>query len=492
MFTGRFKDVFTDREIDLDLAAERYRSYVDLEDVFQADPNYRDLTPGQIGFLERMMEQSDGITIVRYAPPLNRRTLQPIFAELRPLDAVLTGSRRHNFVDSNGKFWDQHSRPYEQLTRGWQKHVDRAEAIDDHQGVNNPEDHSHDNLARYLFPPGLYHDVPWENHDHDKMSVDRLATHLENHDHPDGGDTVHLKSVKDPNVNRAKRIDVHPSAVERFADARVVYFALEGCLKADAILTEILRTDECASVFSVPSVTLWDCKEFSQFLQQYVKGRTCFIIPDADWQDERKGGAIISQALYCRAAIEDVIGRGGTFIAAPPMYLDGVKTKGIDDYLHAGGKLHDLKIVNPQAPEDMIFYGFKSPSTTSVGKRRDRAMLRFLSIHADTNGEYSAPLLTIARRVIRKGKDRDAVREALMNLVTAGAITSDKPLTTTNTQWIPWPEHNPYGAEWGIKGWSVTHDQEDFWRDIPTLTVDSKYRAAPGSEKTVGEIVNTT
>lgn len=489
MFSGRFREVFTDRAIDLDLATVRYRPYVDLEDVFQADPNYRDLEPGQLTFLERLMEQSDGIVMVRHVPPMESINLEPIFAELRPLDPVWTGSRRHNFVDVNGMFWDHHTRPYEQLTRGWQKHVARAETADDHRLVNNPNDHSHEELAKYLFPPGAHHDVPWTNHNHATMPSDKLADHLDRYDHADGNDTVHLKRTKDPKVNRAKRIDVHPRAVEQFAEAEVVYFALEGCLKADAILSEILRTGERASVFSVPSVTLWDCREFPRFIDQYVKGRICIIIPDADWQDESKGGAIISQALYCRSAIEEWVGRGRTHIAAPPMWLGDVRTKGIDDFLHAGGKLHDLKIVGPRVPEDMIFYGFKSLSTSPSGKRRDRAMLRFLSLHADVNGEYSAPLLTIARRVTRKRMDRDAVRQALMNLVETGVITTDKPLTTASRQWIPWPEHNPYGAEWGSRGWSINRDQDDFWRNIPTFTVHPRYRAEPAADRTVAEVV---
>jgi hypothetical protein len=490
MLEERFKPVFVDRAIDLDLAAVRDRPYVDLEDVFQADPNYRDLEPGQLRFLDLLMEQSDGIVMVRHAPPLKGIDLPPIFAELRPLDAVLTSTRRHNFIDKNGMFWAHHTKPYERLTRGWQKHVARDEALDDHRRVNNPDEHQHENRAKYLFPPGVHREVPWKNHEHAAMTPDKLEAHLGRYEHPDGSDTIHFKRTKDPAVNRAKRIDVHPWAVEKLVDAEVVYFALEGCLKADAILTEILRTGERASVCSVPSVTLWDCREFTYFVQQYVKGRICIIIPDADWQDERKGGAILSQALYCRSAIEELVGRNQAFIAAPPECLGHVKTKGIDDYLRAGGKLHDLKIIDRRPPEDMLVYVFAGPTKNPNGRRRDRAMLRFLSLHADNNGEYSAPLLTIARRVTRKGMDRGAVRQALMNLEEAEAITSDKPLTTTSRQWIRWPEHNPYGAEWGMRGWFVNRDQNDSWRDTPTFTVDPRYRSEPGPERTVGEVVS--
>jgi hypothetical protein len=482
--TGRFKEVFVERAIDLDLAAVRHRPYVDLEDVFQADPNYRDLESGQLRFLERMMEQSDGIVMVRHAPPLKGIALPPIFAELRPLDPVLTGRRRHNFVDKNGKLWDHHIGP-ELRTEGWRKHVTRGEQEDDHHGQNNADDHYHMNLAKYLFPPGVNREVPWENHDHMVMPAEKLAAHLVKYDHPDGADTTHVKSVKDARVNRAKRIDVHPWGVERFGDAEVVYFALEGCLKADAILTAIIHTRERASVFSAPSVTLWDAKEFSRFVKQYLRGKLVIIVPDADWRDERKGGGILAQALYCREALREMGGLTGALIAAPPMCLGEKKTKGIDDFLAAGGKLGDLKVIDRQTPVQ-IFSEWQSPASTVDGRSRDGWVLKFLSLHAaEGTRQYSAPLLTIAKRVVRRGMHSATIKEALLNLVEGGAVTSDKPLVTTSKQWIAWPSHNPYGSG----GWTIEHENEDFWCEIPTFTIDPRYEATTDETQTVEEMV---
>jgi hypothetical protein len=113
MLDERFNGVFVDRAIDLDLAAVRHRPYVDLEDVFQADPNYRDLSRASCVSSTCLMEQSDGIVMVRHAPPLKGIDLPPIFAELRPLDAVLTSTSRHNFIHKNGMFWAHHTKPYE-------------------------------------------------------------------------------------------------------------------------------------------------------------------------------------------------------------------------------------------------------------------------------------------------------------------------------------------------------------------------------------------
>jgi hypothetical protein len=77
------------------------------------------------------------------------------------------------------------------------------------------------------------------------------AVVLDNRD-PDGAKYVFPKGSK-----YAKRIDMHPLAVGLLRDAKRIYFGLEGCIKADAMLSAILRSREKASVLSVPSVTLW-------------------------------------------------------------------------------------------------------------------------------------------------------------------------------------------------------------------------------------------
>ena len=226
---GRFRDVLTDRAIHVDLAAGRYRPYVDLPDVFEADPNYQGLEPGQLRFLDRMIDQSDGIVMIRHAPPLTGIKLPPMFAELRPLDPVLTGTRRHNFVDKNGKLWDHHIGP-ELRTEGWRKHVARADQDDDHYGTNNPGDHIHLTLAKYLFPPGKNRQVAWRNHDHATMNPEKLKAHCGDYPHPDGPETIHFKSAKDPRVNRTRHFTSQHSRVA-FLDAVTVrrQVALDHC-----------------------------------------------------------------------------------------------------------------------------------------------------------------------------------------------------------------------------------------------------------------------
>jgi hypothetical protein len=48
------------------------------------------------------------------------------------------------------------------------------------------------------------------------------------------GPHYHVRREKDPENNQAQRLDIHPWATERLEAARLVYFGIEGCLKADS------------------------------------------------------------------------------------------------------------------------------------------------------------------------------------------------------------------------------------------------------------------
>lgn len=466
-WTDELRKVFTDRAIEDSVRDARHRPYTDLDDVFEADPNYRDLTDGQKRWLDRLVGQSDGVVMVRHAPPITNTSglLEPIFAELRPLHAVKTETRRHNFTDKNGKLWDHHtgSRP---LTEAWKKHINRAVEPDDHHGINNPNDHTHTTTARYLFPPGV------------SKTVTRTWS--------DG--TEHEIRVKDKTHSRAKRLDVHPAALALFDDAETVYFVLEGCLKADAVLSAVLRTGERASVFSVPSVTLWNCYqhgELSAFVQHYLRGRRVIIVPDSDWEDPTKDGAVISQALYCWTALREW-GLAAE-VAAPTPKADGTK-RGIDDYLADGNALADMPIIDRRLPAGLGGWS-GGEARRADGHARTTRLLAFLSLHAtEGTAQFHAPLATIARHA---RIERKAVRDDLVRLVDAGAITSDKPLVLAEHRdqdgnrvpgrWIRWPNHNPY-LEGGF------YRDEMAWAETPTFTVARMLRSYTDRSRTVGEV----
>jgi len=85
----------------------------------------------------------------------------------------------------------------------------------------------------------------------------------------------------DPNDNNAKRLDIHPWASILLNGAHEIFYGIEGCLKADSILSAILREQRMATVFSVPSVTLWDPEEMPEFAQRELIGKRVIIVPDA-------------------------------------------------------------------------------------------------------------------------------------------------------------------------------------------------------------------
>ena len=58
-------------------------------------------------------------------------------------------------------------------------------------------------------------------------------------------------------ASEATRIDSNPLALDLLNGAERIYFGIEGCIKADAMLSAILESGERATVVSVPSVTLW-------------------------------------------------------------------------------------------------------------------------------------------------------------------------------------------------------------------------------------------
>jgi hypothetical protein len=140
----------------------------------------------------------------------------------------------------------------------------------------------------------------------------------------------------------AMRLDIHPWAAERLEAAEVVYFVIEGALKADSILSYII--DHClrASVFDVPSVTLWEANELRRFMREKLRGKIVVVVPDADWS---KNDLVAEQARMCALYLRN-IGGLETYIAAPPADSEGdYPHKGVDDFLGAGGRLENLHVL---------------------------------------------------------------------------------------------------------------------------------------------------
>jgi hypothetical protein len=131
-------------------------------------------------------------------------------------------------------------------------------------------------------------------------------------------------------------LDVHPTAQRLFPKAERVYFGIEGCLKADSILSAIIREDRPESVFSVPSVSLWAAPEFDSFIP-FLRGKQVIVVPDADWYEKPQvlRHARFAQRYLQRRGIE-------AYVAAPPQSSGH---KGVDDYLGDGGSLDKLEVL---------------------------------------------------------------------------------------------------------------------------------------------------
>jgi hypothetical protein len=418
--------------IDPDIARERpYERWRndDLRPIRKEYPDYI-FSSGQRAFLTKVAKQSDGLLIHR-APPETALfgNYGHIFPELRPDNAVVTSIKKHwhgqnpevkkrldlpDFQIYDYKLLDDH------IKRDKDPHENRKdgeEYLGDHFGVNTEEVHKHRHLAKYLFPPsGSYEEL--KTHKHSGMNPKVLEVHIDKKHKGETPDQLtgahnnyhwHAKKLKDRRRNYAARIDIHPlCTTEMFKRSDVVFFALEGCIKSDAILSA------GAPVVSVPSVTLWDTPELADpaFRDKYLAGKTIVIVPDADWRDWKKNeGAVIKQARFLQTTLKY---HGlKAVVAAPPedVYRHNRKIKGVDDFLGSlhGGNLDDLEVVEHILPMDRIenlvmdlHYGHKDkPRTDAIA--RDIAVLVALVSHS-LGGKIQAPFSTLARIVGLQGR----------------------------------------------------------------------------------------
>jgi hypothetical protein len=178
------------------------------------------------------------------------------------------------------------------------------------------------------------------------------------------------KYVFPPGTSSA-RIDVNndPQNIRNLVNGKGrIYFAMEGAIKADAILTAAKKEDPTAAVVNVPSVTLWQQKsalaggqgggvassEVKWFAKTYGKNREIILIPDADGVTNPN---VMMQAKALSTALK-ASGAGHVIVAAPPLKYGTKKVvdhfnlpsgvdegrKGIDDHLGGGrGQLSQLQ-----------------------------------------------------------------------------------------------------------------------------------------------------
>lgn len=459
---------WTERGIDPTVRDARpYTRYYE-DDISAVQAAYTRLpNAGQRATTTRKGKVADGLLIMRH-PVLPG--LPEVFPELRPDKAISTATpRRH---------WHGHGEPpedgryYEKINPD--SEPGRAHLAKHHKGGNTDEVHETSSPGKYHFPPNGRRSVVFEHtHEeayggieirvHSKYSnhiskAERRRLHIEKYHggaDPDGAHE-HTVSRPDPDENLARRLDVHPWGAPLFEDAKEVFFGIEGCLKADAILTAINRERRKAAVFSVPSVTLWDAEELPQFARERLQGKLVAVVPDADWTDNER---VIEQARLCRTYLH----RFGVeaVVAAPPLRDGAVEHKGVDDYLGAGGTLDGLAVQHRGVPERAIQDYLRQFFLAKNKYARGAEMLFALSAHASPQGRFYGTLARFAK-VLGVGPRR--VARAIEDLEGLGAISisgdlairkmwftrgwgwgPDNPVITLRPELCGWDEAAPLG-----------------------------------------------
>ncbi|HVA05129.1 MAG TPA: hypothetical protein VNG12_00135 [Acidimicrobiales bacterium] len=404
------------------------------DDLEPATAPFRGLSKRQQKFIKRSVRQGPGWVITRY-PALDG--LPPIYPELRPIDPVMTDPGRKHWhgdrempkdvklrwrLPGTRETWKPH------INAGLDENGDVKEKVEpeDHCGINAEDVHQHPHRGKYLLPPSRKIEVR-RPHDHPlkprKKSEARWKEDTSDHiaKAHRGVDATgphdHVYWEKDPTEDGlARRLDVHPWAWDDIRESDIIFFVIEGCIKADAVLAD------GGAVFSVPSVTLWDCPELPVFAARYLLGKKVFIVADADWHDNDK---VINQAELCRAQLRR-FGVSETYVAAPPPTCDGKKTKGVDDFIGAGGHIEDLLVIASDPPEAAI-RSFLARRYIRIDRlRRDTELLVNLACFtSQTNGILRAPLTTVARVL---GIPTRTVQRTVEQLEKTGALTRDTDL----------------------------------------------------------------
>jgi hypothetical protein len=453
---------------------------------------FADLNPAQRAHIAKMTSQSPGWAITRHVPPL--LNLPTIYPELRPLKAVKIGGPKTHWHGDGPEptdftvIYPKSKKFYEEMPdwmslpgsrKMWDRHIERCKkkdgtykdcsAEDHHHGVNTEAVHWHQKEAKYVFAPSLLMDGA-RVHDHaetHKRDPDKRLPHLtKRHGGVEvEGQHAHEYRTKDLMAPAmARRLDVHPLAVNKILRAEVVFFVIEGCLKADAVLSAD------GAVFSVPSVSLWDAHhdaELKRFAFQYLEGKQVVIVPDADWSENPQ---VLNQARMCQITLL----RMGifTYVAAPPAtYVDASgnehDTKGVDDFIAAEGGLEDLLAIDFSGPprlEDWV----RDHATT---RRRDvlwrmEQILWDLSVYAGAEGIVTPTIRTLCRVM---GVPRSTLSDHLRRFRDIGAITYTGSLDTQHNWWT------------GI--------DDDDWKNKPHIELISALRSEIPKKKPLGELL---
>jgi hypothetical protein len=443
--------------IDPEVWRERGVWRYDTSDRVRVKATFREhLPPTKLGTISRVVGQSAGIVMPKFAPP----GYDPVIPQLRPDNPVETsGLPKWHYHGPSPEKWPRYP------ARAGRKHAGKCLSWNDILTEEEADLHVAKARGDRYDPETGYGSHHGENRD-------------DVHRHRTKAKYILLGAKRGDN----QRIDLHPLALDRIKQASRVFFALEGCPKNDAIVSA------GEAVFSVPSVTLWNPREVGLFAREYLPGKLVIVVPDADWYDNPQ---VDRQALLVRTCLrtEGVQAE----IAAPPVEegvpqceckpvgrittettcdMCGGYLKGGDDWLGAGGTLDSLTVQLRDAPLDRIY----AWARTVTGLRLDRIRravraLEGLSLHTARgwDDDLEGPYVELSRPSLAR----------IMGLRTRDLDTTLADLADTFT--------HTCSLETQVLNWNGRQTRD--WIERPRISVRPEFRASFG-ETSLGELMD--
>jgi hypothetical protein len=324
--------------------------------ILDVDPDYQVLSPREARTLKGKIDQRPGVVMLRHG--IRRGPDTPLLAQIRPWKYKELGVPI-DFEDQGvytGKVSHTHDDPYyhKHTKHGYRYVSSRASSREfevkptkEHGDLEDLAEHirtHHDGQEVPLYEPHP-HPMDWWPHltaGHPGLGIVRAHSR---HEHEEFAKYLYAEGE-----GRAKGMDVHPMAwplIEK--GGHVCYVAMEGCMKADAILTK------GKPVIGVGSVTLEEDPEWGRIAREHLS-KFCIVVvvPDSDW--------IANRMVRVRAfGLADLLNEHGVraIVAAPPQVCPndpGVCThknrssglppeehkQGVDDFLAMGHQLEEM------------------------------------------------------------------------------------------------------------------------------------------------------
>jgi hypothetical protein len=269
----------------------------------------------------------------------------------------------------------------------------------------------------------------------------------------------------DPLFSPGKRIDMLPLAWELLLTAEVVYFVLEGKLKADAALSQIIARGLPATVANVPSIWQWEADELDAFCAK-LAGKTVVVVVDSDADENEQ---VMAAGLMLRFRLQE----HGLLacLAAPPPDPSGEKA-GLDDHLgKLGGSLDGLQVIRRAVSVEAFEAWLRDYAGRGLrwdALRRDARVLYGLALLCGPMGMTTAWIQKIARFV---GMAPKSAKEAIESLRAAGVVDVDKPTSLTLSH------------RWHLKD----EVKRSIWKEPPTLMIQDDALYAYESRAPIAE-----